>query len=395
MPTYRVCERLINFDYPTSLGECAERILSLSAQVKILDRTGQKEAAIIADCELAMLREWQNSSYLLTMMSVRNCCEVSESKLKEEGALVRHMQSVLLRLQKQNIEIGEEAKVICQYAREWLASKGCQEIPPEYLIPNKFKACDLPEVIQESKLVMAAVNNQGTLTQLGKALQSKISPQKDESNNVDVNLSKQIETFTKYIQTLDTKINYLEATITKPRAVLNNDTETQVKQFANELQKLQSRITDLEELELDRIETTLSADQIKQLVSTSVIPNDDNLDPTDRARIQKLLKKYQDEIKVLSTSRKDRLSKLEKKLESLSGFVEIERNVRMSQYKTTTSSIKNLKQACQFAAQALTDNSKTQQVELLLAPVGIASSNFSSKPASSKPQLVTELTLFN
>jgi TolA-binding protein len=108
-----------------------------------------------------------------------------------------------------------------------------------------------------------------------------------------------------------------------------------------------------------------------------------------------LLKKYQDEIKVLSTSRKDRLSKLEKKLESLSGFVEVERNVRMSQYKTTTNNIKNLKQACQFAAQALADRNQTQQVELLLAPVGIAGSNFSSKPTPLKPQIVTELTLFN
>ncbi|BAZ18838.1 hypothetical protein NIES4071_107230 (plasmid) [Calothrix sp. NIES-4071] len=57
MLTFRVCDRLISFDYPTSLAECTERILSLAAQIKILDRTGQKEAAIIADCELAMLHE--------------------------------------------------------------------------------------------------------------------------------------------------------------------------------------------------------------------------------------------------------------------------------------------------------------------------------------------------
>lgn len=33
MPTFRICERLISFDYPTSLAECAERILSLAAEI--------------------------------------------------------------------------------------------------------------------------------------------------------------------------------------------------------------------------------------------------------------------------------------------------------------------------------------------------------------------------
>ncbi|BAZ18610.1 hypothetical protein NIES4071_104950 (plasmid) [Calothrix sp. NIES-4071] len=396
MPTFRVCDRLISFDYPTSLAECTERILSLAAQIKILDRTGQKEAAILADCELAMLHEWQNSSYLLTMMSVRNCSGVSESKLKEEGALVRHMQSVLLRLQKQNIEIGEEAKVICQYAREWLASKGCQEIPPEYLIPDKFKVQDSAEAVKESKLVMAAINNQGTLTQLGKALQAKISPQKTVTPPKDVNLSNQIDAFTKCLIEMDTKLNNLEAAELQQRTVLKNDTEASLQQVAVELQTLQSKINDLEELELDRIETTLTSDQIKELVSTVTISNGASItESNDSARLMSLLKKYQDEIKALSTSRKDRLSKLEKKLESLSGFVEVERNVRMAQYKATISSVKTLKQACQFLTQAPVDTNKQAQVELMLSTVGVSSSNFSNKQATSQPQLVTELTLFN
>lgn len=404
MPTFRVCERLISFDYPISLAECAERILSLAAQVKILEKTGQKEAAIIADCELAMLREWQNSSYLLTMMSVRNCSNISESKLKEEGALVRHLQSILLRLQKQNVEIGEEAKVVCQYAREWLASKGCQDIPPEYLIPDKFKVQDSPEAIQESKLVMAAINNQATLTQLGKALQAKMSPQTKVNYEVDVNLSNQIETFTKCLQNIDKKINDLEVTGQKERTVLKSDAEAKVKEvverlshFTSELQNLQNRVNELEDIELDRIDSTLTADQIKELVSSSVTINGDGnvAESLDSARLNKLLKKYQDEIKALSTSRKDRLSKLEKKVESLSGFVEVERNIRMSQHKVTTSSIKNLKQTCQFVTQSFTDKNQTQQVELLLSSVGISSSNFSKKPAPSTSQLVTELTLFN
>ena len=404
MPTFRVCERLISFDYPISLAECVERILSLAAQVKILEKTGQKEAAIIADCELAMLREWQNSSYLLTMMSVRNCSNISESKLKEEGALVRHLQSILLRLQKQNVEIGEEAKVVCQYAREWLASKGCQDIPPEYLIPDKFKVQDSPEAIQESKLVMAAINNQATLTQLGKALQAKMSPQTKVNYEVDVNLSNQIETFTKCLQNIDKKINDLEVTGQKERTVLKSDAEAKVKEvverlshFTSELQNLQNRVNELEDIELDRIDSTLTADQIKELVSSSVTINGDGnvAESLDSARLNKLLKKYQDEIKALSTSRKDRLSKLEKKVESLSGFVEVERNIRMSQHKVTTSSIKNLKQTCQFVTQSFTDKNQTQQVELLLSSVGISSSNFSKKPAPSTSQLVTELTLFN
>lgn len=395
MPTFRICERLISFDYPTSLAECAERILSLAAQVKILERTGQKEAAILADCELAMLHEWQNSTYLLTMMSVRNCNDVSESKLKEEGALVRHLQSILLRLQKQNVEIGEEAKVICQYAREWLTSKGCQDIPPEYLIPDKFKVHD-SEAIQESKLVMATINNQATLTQLGKALQAKISPQNNEPKNVDINLSNQIEAFTKCIQNLDTKLNDLERLEATERALLKNDTEAQVKEVASKLSMLQTRISELENIELDRIESTLTTDQIKEIVSNSVTNNnDDNLESTSGARLNKLLKKYQDEIKVLSTSRKDRLSKLEKQVESLSGFVEIERNVRMSQYKITSSSIKTLKQACHFLTQTPVDTNKTQQVQLLLSSVGISGSSFGNKPTASKSQSFTELTLFN
>ncbi|BDA71764.1 hypothetical protein CAL7716_059300 [Calothrix sp. PCC 7716] len=395
MPKFKVCDRLISFDYPTSLSECTERILSLAAQIKILDRTGQKEAAIIADCELAMLHEWQNSSYLLTMMSVRNCSDVSESKLKEEGALVRHMQSVLLRLQKQNIEIGEEAKVICQYAREWLASKGCQEIPPEYLIPDKFKVTDSREALEESKLVMAAINNQGTLTQLGKAMRAKISPQKTVTPAPDINLSNQIEIFTKWLQDMDIKLNSLEAAELQERTVLKNDTEASLQQVASELQQVKVRINDLEELELDRIETTLTTDQIKELVSTVTSNNGASItESTDSARLNSLLKKYQDEIKVLSTSRKDRLSKLEKKLESLSGFVEVERNVRMAQHRTITGSIKTLKQACQFLTQAPVDVHK-REVELLLSSVGVSSSNFSNKQATSQPQLVTELTLFN
>jgi hypothetical protein len=395
MPTFRVCDRLISFDYPASLAECTERILSLAGKIKILDRTGQKEAAILADCELAMLHEWQNSSYLLTMMSVRNCSDVSESKLKEEGALVRHMQSVLLRLQKQNIEIGEEAKVICQYAREWLASKGCQEIPPEYLIPDRFKVMDSPEALKESKLVMAAINNQGTLTQLGKALQAKISPQKTVSPAPDVNLSNQIEAFTKCLIEMDTKLNNIETVSNQERAVLKNDTEASLQEVAVELQRLQGKINDLEELELDRIETTLTIDKIKELVSTVTSSNGASItESTDSARLNSLLKKYQDEIKVLSTSRKDRLSKLEKKLESLSGFVEVERNVRMAQHRTITGSIKTLKQACQFLTQAPVDVHK-REVELLLSSVGVSSSNFSNKQATSQPQLVTELTLFN
>lgn len=402
MPTFRVCERLISFDYPTSLAECTERILSLAAQVKILERTGQKEAAILADCKLAMLHEWQNSSYLLTMMSVRNCTAVSESKLKEEGALVRHLQSVLLRLQKQNVEIGEEGKVICQYAREWLASKGCQDIPPEYLIPDKFKVQDSYEAVQESKLVMAAVNNQVTLTQLGKALQAKLSPQSTVSSNVDVNLSNQIETFTKCLQNLDTKLRDLEVDSLHERAVLKSDLEVKVKEvveelshFTNELQNLQTRVNELEEIELDRIESTLTSDQIKELVSSSVTNSSDITESSDSARLNKLLIKYQDEIKVLSTSRKDRLSKLEKKLESLSGFVEVERNIRMSQYKTTSGNIKTLKQACQFVTQTLTDKHQTQQVELLLSSVGLYYNNCGNKSTPSKSQVVTELTLFN
>lgn len=394
MPTFRICERLISFDYPTSLAECAERILSLAAQVKILERTGQKEAAILADCELAMLHEWQNSTYLLTMMSVRNCNDVSESKLKEEGTLVRHLQSILLRLQKQNVEIGEEAKVICQYAREWLASKGCQDIPPEYLIPDKFKVHD-SKAIQESKLVMATINNQATLTQLGKALQAKISPQNNEPKNGDIDLSNQIEAFTKCIQNLDTKLNDLERLEATERALLKNDTEAQVKEVASKLSLLQNRISELENIELDRIESTLTTDQIKEIVSNSVTNNDDNLESTSGARLNKLLKKYQDEIKVLSTSRKDRLSKLEKQVESLSGFVEIERNVRMSQYKITSNSIKTLKQACHFLTQTPVDTNKTQQVQLLLSSVGISGSSFGNKPTASKSQSFTELTLFN
>ncbi|BAZ18837.1 hypothetical protein NIES4071_107220 (plasmid) [Calothrix sp. NIES-4071] len=327
------------------------------------------------------------------MMAVRSCPNVSESKLKEEGALVRHLQSVLLRLQKQNIEIGSEAKVICQYAREWLASSCCQEIPPEYLIPDKFKVTDSPEALQESKVVMAAINNQGTLTQLGKALQAKISPQKTVTVAPDINLSNQIQAFTKCLQDMDTKLNNLEAASSQERALKSSDTEASLQAFASELQRLQLKINDLEELELDRIETTLTTDQIKQLVFNSVTNRDAEV--IDSAHLNKLLKKYQDEIKALSTSRKDRLSKLEKRVESLSGFVEVERNVRMAQHRTITNSIKSLKQACHFLTQAPVDINKTQQVELLLSLVGISSSNFTNKQATSQPQLVTELTLFN
>ena len=66
----------------------------------------------------------------------------------------------------------------------------------------------------------------------------------------------------------------------------------------------------------------------------------------------------------------------------------------MSQYKATTNSIKTLKQACQFLTQAPVDTNK-RELELLLSSVGVSSSNFSNKQATSQPQLVTELTLFN
>jgi vacuolar-type H+-ATPase subunit I/STV1 len=415
MPKFRICDRLISFDYPASLSECAERILSCSAKIKILERTGQKEAAILADCELAMLHEWQNSSYLLTMMSVRNSQEVSESKLKEEGGLVRHLQSILLRLHKKGLDIGEEAKVVCQYAREWLASKGCQDIPPEYLIPDKFKVEDCDSAVHESKLVMDTINGKTSLTQLGKALQDKLNQDKlnqkkntTPNSHLEENLSKQIELFTKSIQNINQQLHELESikieAITKKISNIESVCENQDKKndeklsvIKNEFTNLQNKINKLDNIPVDKVEPTLAIEQGQESISDSIIDiHSLNKTESEKSHLNKLLKKYQDEINILSKSRKDRLSKLEKKVESLSGFAEVERNIRMSQHKTTSNNIKILKEACQFVTQTLEDKNKTQQIEILLSSVGFFNnSHIGNNPAPSKSVFVTELNLFN
>lgn len=401
MPKFRVCDRLISFDYPASLSECAERMLSLAAKIKILERTGQKEAAILADCELAMLQEWQKSSYLLTMMSVRNCQSVSESKLKEEGELVRQLQSVLLRLQFNGVDISEEGKVVCQYAREWLASKGCQEIPPEYLIPDKFKIQDSESTVQESKLVMDVVNGKSSLTQLGKALQSKLNPENKTSSSVDLNVSKQMETLDKNIQDVATRLYDLESISLQALKdfksnidLVNKTNEERVDEklslATEELKKVNQRIDELENIEFERIESILTTDQIKELISNSIINKGvEAKGSEDTSRLNKILKKYEDEIKAISASRKDRLSKLEKKVEYLSGFAEVERNIRMAQHKATSTNIKILKQACQVVTQGLGDKNNTQQIEILLSSVGyLNNSNFVNNSNSTKSPFV-------
>jgi hypothetical protein len=408
MPTFKVCGRLIPFDYPASLAECGERILALAAQAKILERTGQKEAAIIADCELAMLQEWQKSSYFLTMMTVKNCTKVSESKLKEESGLVRHLQSVLLRLQRKGVDIGEEAKVVCQFAREWLASKGCKDIPPEYLIPDKFQAQDSPEAIRESQLVMNMLNGKTSLTQLGQALDSKLNDKKSNSSlKGKEDVTSQIEPFTKDIEDMKKRLYDLETVSIKALTEFKsevhslNDAHTQKLDAKflvaiSEFTSLKNRMNDLENIQFQTIESILTPEQIRELVSSSTGTKNRSNKGGDTSNASKLLKKYQDEIKVLSASRKDRVSQLEKKVEYLTGFTEIERNIRMSQHRTTSNNIKFLKEACFFVTQALSDKNKTQQIEMLLSSVAFVSNgNLGNHSTPSKVDSVKELSLFN
>lgn len=61
-----------------------------------------------------------------------------------EGAIVRHMQSVLLKLISDGVDIGEKGEVVVQYAREWLVDRNCKSAPPEYFIRPQQEVSNAP-----------------------------------------------------------------------------------------------------------------------------------------------------------------------------------------------------------------------------------------------------------